>query len=88
MYSLFVVAIVILVINLPFGFWREGVRKFSLPWFLAIHLPVPLAVGVRVLSGVRWSLSVLPVLIGAFAAGQYLGGFLRRRVRQKGGRSV
>ena len=34
----------VLVLNLPFGFWRSRVKKFSVPWFLAIHLPVPMII--------------------------------------------
>ena len=44
---LWTVAAAVLLINLPFGFWRAGVRKFSPAWFVAVHAPVPLAVGLR-----------------------------------------
>ena len=71
------VAGAILVLNLPFGFWRAGTRKFTLPWFLAVHVPVPIAVGLRVAVGLGWRLAVLPVFVGAFFAGQFLGGRLR-----------
>lgn len=71
------VAGVILLVNLPFGFWRAGVRKFTLPWFLAVHIPVPLAVGLRILAGLGWRLGALPVFIAAFLGGQFLGGRLR-----------
>lgn len=72
------IALVILALNVPFGFWRAGTRKYSLPWFLAIHVPVPIAVGLRMAAGVGFRLSVLPVFVGAFFAGQYLGGTVRR----------
>ena len=72
------VAIGVLVVNLPFGFWRAGVRKFTLPWFLAVHAPVPLVIGLRVLSGLGWQLSSVPVLASAFLAGQFFGGMARR----------
>lgn len=71
------VALAVLVVNLPFGFWRAGVRRFTLAWFLAVHAPVPLAVGFRVLSGLGWQLSTVPVLASAYLAGQLLGGRLR-----------
>ena len=41
------VTFAVFFLNLPFGFWRAGVRKFSLPWFLAVHAPIPLVVGLR-----------------------------------------
>ncbi|OGB92307.1 MAG: hypothetical protein A2Z31_03045 [candidate division NC10 bacterium RBG_16_65_8] len=71
------VALAVFVVNLPFGFWRAGVERFTLQWFLAIHAPVPLVVGLRVLSGIGWRLSTIPVLASAFLAGQLLGGYLR-----------
>lgn len=72
-------AFLILALNLPFGFWRAGTRRFSVPWFLAVHVPVPLAVGLRVSAGMGWRLATLPVFVGAFFAGQFLGGRVRRR---------
>lgn len=36
-----------LFLNLPFGSYRNTTRKFSLGWFLAIHLPVPLVIIMR-----------------------------------------
>jgi hypothetical protein len=70
-------ALAVLVLNLPFGFWRAGVRKFSVPWFLAVHAPVPMVVGVRLVAGLGWQLATFPVLIGAFFTGQIVGGKLR-----------
>jgi F0F1-type ATP synthase membrane subunit a len=72
------VALAVLVLNLPFGFWRAGLRRFSLSWLLAIHAPVPVIVGLRILSGLGWQLSSVPVLVAAFFAGQFLGGRLRQ----------
>jgi hypothetical protein len=72
-----VVAAVTLAVNLPFGFWRAGVRKFSLPWFVAVHGPVPLIVGMRLAAGLGWRLATFPVLVGAFFGGQLIGGRVR-----------
>jgi len=85
MYVLFAATIGVLLVNLPFGFWRAGARKFSLPWFLAVHLPVPLSVGVRCFSGLGWRLSTFPFLIGAYFVGQCAGGLLRKRSRGREG---
>ncbi len=73
------VAVAVIVLNLPFGFWRAGAKKFTRPWFLAVHAPVPLVILLRVFSGLGWQLSSFPVLVGAFFTGQFLGGVLRRR---------
>jgi hypothetical protein len=76
--NLWTVAILVLLINLPFGYWRSGVRKFSLQWFLAVHLPVPIVIGLRFASGLGFQLATFPVIVGAFFAGQFLGGWTRR----------
>jgi hypothetical protein len=75
-----VVAVGVLVLNIPFGFWRVGVRKFSVPWFLAVHLPIPCIVALRLYSGLGWSLASFPFVMGAYVTGQYLGGLLRSKV--------
>jgi hypothetical protein len=76
MSRLWVAAIAVFVINLPFGFWRAGVKKFSFPWFLAVHAPVPMVIAVRLIAGLGWHLVTFPVLVGAFFAGQIVGGKL------------
>jgi hypothetical protein len=73
------VALAILVLNLPFGYWRAGVRKFSPAWFAAVHLPVPLAVGLRYAAGLPFRLATLPVFVAAFFGGQFLGARYRTR---------
>jgi hypothetical protein len=77
-----------LVLNLPFGFWRAGVRKFSPVWFLAVHAPVPMIVGLRLAAGLGWRLSTFPVLVGAFFGGQFLGGRIRYARRTSKGACV
>ena len=71
------------MLNIPFGYWRESVRKFSLSWVLAIHLPVPLVVLMRVNMGIGFELYTYPLLIGAFFLGQYIGVRLHRRMARK-----
>jgi F0F1-type ATP synthase membrane subunit a len=77
--SLWGLALAVLVMNLPFGFWRAGAKRFTPPWFVAVHAPVPFVILLRVVSGLGWHLVSLPVLIGAFFTGQLLGGRMRRR---------
>lgn len=81
---LITVAAGVLVLNIPFGFWRVGVPKFSLPWFLAVHLPIPCVVALRLFSGLGWSLTTFPFMITAYFTGQYLGGVLRRALPNSG----
>jgi hypothetical protein len=78
--SLTVVALLVFVVNLPFGFWRAGVPVRSRAWFLAIHLPVPIVIALRILGDIGFAFWTYPVMIGAFALGQWAGGRMRRRV--------
>jgi hypothetical protein len=76
--TLWAVALASLLLNLPFGFWRAGVRRFSLHWFVAVHAPIPFVVILRILSGLGWQLDTIPVLVGAYLGGQFLGGKVRQ----------
>jgi hypothetical protein len=76
--NLWTVAVTVFVLNLPFGYWRSRSRRFSLEWFLAVHLPVPAVVALRILASLGWHLITFPVLIGAFFFGQVAGGVLQR----------
>jgi hypothetical protein len=68
----------IFVVNLPFGYWREGVRKFSPAWFLAVHAAVPIVIVMRMSLGIQWSLTILPLMVAAYFGGQAGGARLRR----------
>lgn len=67
------------LINLPFGYWRAGVRKFSPAWFVAVHAAVPLIAMLRYALAVEWRLATLPILLIAYFLGQTLGARWRRR---------
>ena len=72
--TLWIVAAIVFTLNLPFGFWRARVRRFSTQWMLAIHLPVPLVIVCRIASGLGWQLRTFPILVAAFFLGQFIGG--------------
>jgi hypothetical protein len=74
--TLWIVAAFVFVLNLPFGYWRARVRRFSAQWVLAIHLPVPIVIACRIFSGLGWHLATFPAMIGAFFLGQFVGGKL------------
>jgi len=61
------------IINIPFGYWRANVRKFSLQFFLAIHLPVLLIILFRFLSGTGFEITTLFFTVPAFFLGQFAG---------------
>jgi hypothetical protein len=73
-------ALLVFCFNIPFGYWRSRVRKFSPQWLLAIHVPVPFVVACRFILHLGWQFSTFPVLIGAFFAGQFAGGRLQRLI--------
>ncbi|AGK60374.1 hypothetical protein Asulf_00342 [Archaeoglobus sulfaticallidus PM70-1] len=65
-------------LNLPFGYWRKNTKKFSLEWFLSIHLPVPFVFLMRIFS--RAPLTHIPIFFLVFFSGQFLGGKIWERV--------
>ncbi len=62
------------MLNLPFGFMRGKARKYSLKWFLYIHLPIPLIFLARTYSHLDYR--YIPLFVGAAVLGQVLGGKL------------
>ena len=84
--GLWKVALLVFLINLPFGYWRASSKKFSWQWVLAVHLPVPLVIALRIYSGLGWKLISFPVLVGAFFLGQFVGGRVRLIIQGKGPR--
>ena len=70
-----VLAAVVLV-TLPFGFYRAYTRKWSVRWFLAIHVPVILVVLARYEA--HLSYKFIPFTFTACVAAQYLGGRIGR----------
>jgi hypothetical protein len=62
------------LVNLPFGYARTKAKRYSLRWFLYIHLPIPLIFIARTLSHIEFK--YIPVLVLAAITGQILGGRL------------
>ncbi len=62
-----------LIINIPFGYWRANVRKFSLQFLLAIHIPVILIIAFRILSSSGFDLTTFFFTVPAFFLGQFAG---------------
>ena len=73
----------ILLINIPFGYWRANSRRFSWQWILGVHVPVPIAIGLRVLL-FGWMWLLVPVFVAAYSLGQLIGGWLRRVLAREG----
>ena len=71
--------VVTFVINLPFGYWRAGVRKFSPAWFVAVHAAVPLVVALRFALGLPFRWAIFPLFVAAYFGGQTVGARWRQR---------
>jgi hypothetical protein len=77
--NLLIVTITVALFNIPFGYWRAVVKKFSLQWFLAVHLPVPFIIFLRFYSGIGFAFYTYIFLVGAFFGGQQTGAFYRKK---------
>lgn len=77
--SLLYAAIIVFILNVPFGYWRAFTRRFSIQWFLSIHLPIPIVVLVRIYGGIGFAWYTYVALVTAFFLGQFLGQVLKRR---------
>lgn len=78
---LLIISIVVLLLNIPFGYWRANVRRFSLQWFLAIHLPVFLIIVLRLVSHIGFGWYTYAALVSAFFLGQQFGALVLKRIR-------
>jgi hypothetical protein len=65
--------------NIPLGYLRMGSPKYSVRWFVYIHLSVPFIIGLRVANNISWQM--IPFSIALAVAGQMIGSRLYRRSR-------
>ena len=63
--------------NIPLGYLRMGSPKYSVRWFVYIHLSVPFIVGLRIANNISWQM--IPFSIALAVAGQMIGSRLYRR---------
>ena len=65
-----------LAVNIPLGYAREGFRRFSIGWFVCVHLSVPLIAWLRLDNHVSaWG---IPAFVACAVLGQIAGGKVRR----------
>jgi hypothetical protein len=81
--KLFLIALFIFLFVIPFGYWRANVKKFSFQWILAIHLPVPVIIFLRIFSNIGFELYTYPILVGAFFFGQLTGKWIYEQIKNK-----
>lgn len=82
MTELIYVSFLILVLNIPFGYWRANVKLLSLQWYLAVHIPVPFIIFLRVLADVGFGWQTYIYLVLAFFIGQRIGSFFRNQLKK------
>lgn len=76
---LIVTTLLVLVINIPFGYWRANVKKFSWQWALAIHIPVPLIIAMRIFFNIGFAWYTYLFLVTAFFSGQRIGYYIHQQ---------
>ena len=69
--------LVALLINIPFGYLRQGTEKFTFAWYFYVHISIPLIIYLRIKSGFGWK--IIPLTLASAILGQIIGGGLRRR---------
>lgn len=74
MFTLSLLTLITLILNLPFGYLRSMSKRFSLKWFLYIHIPIPFVVLMRIWLG--FSYHAIPVLLIGAVTGQLCGGYI------------
>jgi hypothetical protein len=62
------------LLNLPFGYARAKSTRYSLRWFLYIHVPIPFIFLMRTLTNIE--MRYIPLFAVAAVIGQLLGGKL------------
>jgi hypothetical protein len=80
MTKLIIITILVFLLNIPFGYWRANVKRFSTQWFLAIHIPVPFIVALRILSGVGFAWETYLFMVAGYFLGQQFGSMLMKRI--------
>jgi len=63
--------------NIPLGYLRMGSPKYSLRWFVYIHLSVPFIIGLRIANNISWQM--IPFFFFFAVDGQMIGSRLYRR---------
>ena len=74
--SLLCAMVFVVILNIPFGYWRINVKKFSLQYILAIHIPVPIIIAMRFLSPIGFAWYTYVFVVTAFFLGQKAGSLL------------
>ena len=83
MNTLIIISILVFILNIPFGYWRANVKRFSAQWFLAIHIPVPFIVALRLISGIGFGWHTYVILVGGYFLGQQCGSVVKKWIHKR-----
>jgi len=83
MSSVIIISLLVFLLNIPFGYWRANVKTFSAQWFLAIHIPVPFIIALRILGGIGFSWYSYAFMITGFFLGQKFGALLLKWIHKR-----
>jgi len=81
--SIVIVYTLAFLINIPFGYRRERYEKLTLKWFLMIHAPIPIVVGLRFLLGIELTFTTFVISLFSAVAGQLVGSRIIYRMMAK-----
>lgn len=66
-----------IIVNIPLGYFRQAVQKFSFAWYFYVHISIPLIIYLRIKSGYSWKF--IPLTLAGTIIGQIIGGRIRRK---------
>ncbi len=78
-YKLIIASVSVFVINIPFGYWGAHVKKFSLQWILAVHIPVPFIIIIRLFFHLGFAWHTYLFFIISYFMGHKLGGIIHNK---------
>lgn len=80
--SILIIGLIVLsiTISVPCGYARQNFPKYSVMWWILIHLPIPFIVLLRIEAGLNWHF--IPITLFSSVAGQVIGGVMYRRRKQ------
>lgn len=79
---LIIISISVILLNIPFGYWRANVKRFSFQWFLSVHIPVPIIIALRVFTEIGFAWHTYLFLVAAFFIGQQTGGLIHKHLEK------
>lgn len=78
-FTLIVLILTVVLVNIPLGYCRQGVEKFTFAWYFYVHISIPFIIYLRIKSGYSWK--IIPLTVAGAVLGQLVGGRVRKRRR-------